>query len=43
MILTIIYWFYRFFLTGVFSYTGYIRIQAPIQFSATLSGYQLIP
>lgn len=43
MILTIIHWLCRLFLTVVFLYSGYIKIQEPLQFAVALSGYQLIP
>ena len=43
MILTILHWLCRLFLTGVFLYSGYIKIREPLQFAVALSGYQLIP
>ena len=43
MILKIIHWLCRLFLTGVFIYSGYIKVQATLQFAVTLNGYQLIP
>jgi putative oxidoreductase len=43
MILTIIHWVCRLSLTGIFLYSGYIKIQNPLQFAVALTGYQLIP
>ncbi|MBN2321598.1 MAG: DoxX family membrane protein [Acidobacteria bacterium] len=43
MIFAIIHWLCRLFLTGVFLYSGTIKIQQPLQFAVALSGYQLIP
>jgi uncharacterized membrane protein YphA (DoxX/SURF4 family) len=43
MILRIIHWLCRCVLAGIFLYTGYIKIRAPLQFAAVLSGYQLFP
>ena len=43
MILKIIHWLCRLFLTGIFLYTGIIKIQNMLQFAVTLNGYQLIP
>jgi uncharacterized membrane protein YphA (DoxX/SURF4 family) len=43
MTLKILHWLCRLFLTVVFLYSGYIKIQQPLQFAAALTGYQLIP
>jgi len=43
MTFKIIHWLFRLFLAGTFLYTGYIKIQAPLQFAVALDGYQLIP
>jgi len=43
MVLTIIHWLCRIFLSGVFLYSGIIKFQNPLQFAVALSGYQLIP
>ena len=43
MILKIFHWLCRLSLTGIFLYTGYIKIQEPLQFAVALTGYQLIP
>lgn len=43
MILTILHWLCRLFLTGIFIYSGYIKVQSYLQFTVTLGGYQLIP
>jgi uncharacterized membrane protein YphA (DoxX/SURF4 family) len=43
MIFKIIHWLCRLSLTAIFLYTGYIKIQEPLQFAVALTGYQLIP
>jgi putative oxidoreductase len=43
MISRILHWTCRAFLAGVFLYTGFIKIQSPLQFAAILYGYQLFP
>ena len=43
MALKIIHWICRLFIANIFLYTGYIKLDQPLQFAATLSGYQLIP
>jgi len=43
MVLTILHWLCRLFLTGVFIYSGYIKVKSYLQFTVTLNGYQLIP
>lgn len=43
MILKLLGWLTRLFLAGVFIYTGYIKLAAPLQFAAALTGYQLLP
>lgn len=43
MIFQLIHWVCRLFLAGVFLYTGYIKLESPLQFAAVLSGYQLFP
>lgn len=43
MIFKALHWLCRLFLTGVFIYSGYIKVEQPLQFAVVLSGYQLIP
>jgi putative oxidoreductase len=43
MIFKIIHWLCRLSLAAIFLYTGYIKIQEPLQFAVALTGYQLIP
>ncbi len=43
MILKILHWVCRCLLAGVFIYSGYIKLQATLQFAVAISGYQLVP
>lgn len=43
MIYKIIHWICRGLLAGVFLYTGYIKLESPLQFAAVLFGYKLFP
>jgi uncharacterized membrane protein YphA (DoxX/SURF4 family) len=43
MIFRILHWTCRVALAGIFFYTGSIKIQSPLQFAATLSGYKIFP
>jgi uncharacterized membrane protein YphA (DoxX/SURF4 family) len=43
MALKILHWFCQIVLTGIFLYSGYIKIHSPLQFAVALDGYQLIP
>jgi uncharacterized membrane protein YphA (DoxX/SURF4 family) len=43
VILRILHWASRIILAVIFLYTGYIKIQDPLQFALAISGYQLIP
>jgi len=43
MTLRILHWSSRIILSAIFLYTGYIKIQAPLQFAGAISGYQLVP
>jgi uncharacterized membrane protein YphA (DoxX/SURF4 family) len=43
MIFRILHWTARLFLAAMFLYTGYIKVESPMQFAAILSGYQLFP
>lgn len=42
-ILNLLHWFTRIVLGGIFIYTGYIKVKAPLQFAVALTGYQLLP
>lgn len=39
----IIHWASRIVLAGIFLYSGYVKIQEPLQFAADLSDYKLFP
>jgi len=39
----ILHWVCRIILAVMFLYTGYIKIQAPLQFAVTILGYELFP
>ncbi len=43
MVLRILHWACRIILGGLFLYSGYIKVQSPLQFAAALTGYQLFP
>ena len=43
MILRILHWLCRLGLAGIFLYTGYIKLESPLQFAAILYGYKLFP
>jgi uncharacterized membrane protein YphA (DoxX/SURF4 family) len=38
-----LHWTSRILLVGIFLYTGYIKLESPLQFAAILSGYKLFP
>jgi putative oxidoreductase len=40
--LQVIHWLCRLSLGAMFLYTGYIKIQAPLQFAVTITGYKLV-
>ncbi len=42
-VLRILHWISRLALAGIFLYTGYIKLESPLQFAAVLYGYQLFP
>lgn len=42
-ILRILHWACRIVLAGVFIYSGYIKLQSPLQFAAAITGYKLVP
>jgi uncharacterized membrane protein YphA (DoxX/SURF4 family) len=43
MTLRILHWACRIILAAIFLYTGYIKLQAPLQVSVAISRYQLVP
>jgi uncharacterized membrane protein YphA (DoxX/SURF4 family) len=43
MILKTLHWLCRLGLAGVFIYSGYIKVRAPLQFAVAISGYKLVP
>jgi uncharacterized membrane protein YphA (DoxX/SURF4 family) len=43
MTFRILHWISRGLLGGIFLYTGYIKLESPLQFAAILSGYKLFP
>jgi putative oxidoreductase len=43
MIFRIIHWASRLALAAIFLYSGYVKIQSPLQFAADIMGYQLVP
>jgi putative oxidoreductase len=43
MIFKILHWTCRGLMAGIFLYTGYIKLESPLQFAAILYGYQLFP
>jgi uncharacterized membrane protein YphA (DoxX/SURF4 family) len=43
MTFQILHWICRLGLAGIFFYTGSIKLQSPLQFAATLSGYKIFP
>lgn len=43
MIVRILHWTCRGVLAGIFLYTGYIKLESPLQFAAVLYGYKIFP
>jgi uncharacterized membrane protein YphA (DoxX/SURF4 family) len=43
MIRNSLHWASRLLLAAVFIYTGYIKVQAPLQFAVAITGYKLVP
>jgi putative oxidoreductase len=43
MTLRILHWLSRCTLAGIFFYSGYIKIDNPLQFAVAISGYKLFP
>jgi uncharacterized membrane protein YphA (DoxX/SURF4 family) len=43
MTLKIVHWLFRLILAGIFLYSGYMKIQEPLQFAVAIAGYKLVP
>jgi uncharacterized membrane protein YphA (DoxX/SURF4 family) len=43
MIIKSLHWLCRLIVAGVFLYSGYTKVQNPLQFAVAISGYQLVP
>ncbi|MGA2262202.1 MAG: MauE/DoxX family redox-associated membrane protein [Acidobacteriota bacterium] len=43
MAFRILHWVSRVILAGIFFYSGYVKLQSPLQFAADLTAYQLFP
>lgn len=43
MTIKILHWLCRLILAGVFIYSGYVKVQEPLQFAVAISGYRLLP
>jgi uncharacterized membrane protein YphA (DoxX/SURF4 family) len=43
MTLRILHWLSRCILAAIFLYSGYVKVQAPLQFASAISGYKLFP
>ncbi len=41
--LRILHWVCRLILGGIFVYSGYIKVQSPLEFASAISGYKLVP
>ncbi|MBN1569042.1 MAG: DoxX family membrane protein [Acidobacteria bacterium] len=41
--LKVLHWLCRLMLAGIFLYSGYFKIEAPLQFAAAIAGYRLVP
>ncbi len=41
--LRVVHWICRLLLAGIFIYAGYVKVQAPLQFSVAIAGYKLVP
>ncbi len=41
--LRVLHWLCRLILAGIFIYSGYVKIQSPLQFAAAIAGYKLVP
>ena len=43
MIAKILHWLCRLIIAGVFIYSGYVKVQEPLQFAVAISGYRMVP
>jgi uncharacterized membrane protein YphA (DoxX/SURF4 family) len=43
MAFRVLHWASRIILAGIFLYSGYVKLQSPLQFAAALAGYKLFP
>jgi len=41
--LRVLHWACRLILAGIFVYSGYIKVQSPLEFAAAIAGYKLVP
>ena len=41
--LKIFHWLCRLVLAGIFIYSGYVKLQEPLQFAVAIAGYKLLP
>jgi|WetSurMetagenome_2_1015567.scaffolds.fasta_scaffold591727_1 uncharacterized membrane protein YphA (DoxX/SURF4 family) len=41
--LRILHWLCRLALAGIFIYSGYVKLQEPLQFAVAIAGYKLVP
>jgi uncharacterized membrane protein YphA (DoxX/SURF4 family) len=41
--LRVLHWLCRLILAGIFLYSGYVKIQEPLQFAVAIAGYKLVP
>ncbi len=41
--LRILHWICRIVLAGIFIYSGYIKLESPLQFASALTGYKMLP
>lgn len=39
----ILHWLCRLALAGIFVYSGYVKLDSPLQFAAAIAGYKLVP
>ncbi|HYK90966.1 MAG TPA: MauE/DoxX family redox-associated membrane protein [Acidobacteriota bacterium] len=42
-IFRMLHWACRVILAGIFLYSGYVKLQSPLQFAAAITGYKLVP
>jgi len=42
-VVRILHWACRLILAGVFVYSGYIKVQSPLEFASAIAGYKLVP